>query len=259
MQIKKRKMIGIVGGMGPYAGLDLVKKVFDLTQADQDQDHVPLAMISVPHKIEDRTKFLEGQTVTNPGIEISKIVTKLSNQGASIIGMPCNTAHASDIIKEVDNRIPKGVMFINMIEEVIKFIQDKYQGVDRVGVLATAGTIKANVYNDQLIKNNLIPIILAKEEQKELIDESIYNKDFGIKSKSDPVHKNALKNIELAIESLIEKKAEIIILGCTELPLAINSPSYKSVPLIDSTMVLAKSLLMYLNQKVLKKTINKKW
>tara|TARA_B100001750_G_scaffold47133_1_gene35313 strand:- start:952 stop:1209 length:258 start_codon:yes stop_codon:yes gene_type:complete len=78
-------------------------------------------------------------------------------------------------------------------------------------------------------------------------------KIFGIKSKSDPVHKNAVTNIELAIESLIEKKAKVIILGCTELSLAINSPSYKSVPLIDSTMVLAKSLLIHSNQKVLKK------
>ena len=167
--------------------------------------------------------------------------------------MPCNTAHSPAIIKEVYNAMPKGVTFINMIVEVIKFIQDKYRGVDKVGVLATSGTVKANVYNDQLIKNNLKPIILAKKEQKELIDESIYNKDFGIKSKSDPVHKNAVTNIELAIESLIEKKAKVIILGCTELSLAINSPSYKSVPLIDSTMVLAKSLLIHSNQKVLKK------
>ena len=253
MQFEKRKMIGVVGGMGPYAGLDLVKKVLDLTKADHDQDHVPLAMISVPHKIEDRTKFLEGATDINPGIEISRIVNQLSKQGASFIGMPCNTAHSPAIIKEVYNAMPKGVTFINMIVEVIKFIQDKYNSVDRVGVLATAGTIKANVYNDQLIKNNLKPIILAKKKQKELIDESIYNKDFGIKSKSDPVHKNAVTNIELAIESLIEKKAKVIILGCTELPLAINSPSYKSVPLIDSTMVLAKSLLIHSNQKVLKK------
>ena len=77
MQIEKRKMIGVVGGMGPYAGLDLIKKIFDLTKADQDQDHVPLAMISVPHKIEDRTKFLEGQNEKNPGIEIARIVNQL--------------------------------------------------------------------------------------------------------------------------------------------------------------------------------------
>ena len=253
MQIKKRKMIGIVGGMGPYAGLDLVKKVFDLTQADQDQEHVPLAMISVPHKTEDRTKFLEGQTVTNPGIEISKIVTKLSNQGASIIGMPCNTAHASDIIKEVDNRIPKGVMFINMIEEVIKFIQKKYPNKSKVGVLATVGTIKSNVYNNELMKNNLQPIVLSKKKQGKLVDESIYNKDFGIKSISNPVHENVIKNIELAIESLIDKKADVIILGCTELPLAINTKSYNSVPLIDSTLVLAISLLTHSNPDSLKK------
>ena len=122
MQIEKRKMIGIVGGMGPYAGLDLVKKIFDLTQANQDQDHVPLAMISVPHKITDRTKFLEGETNINPGIEISNIVRQLSDQGASVIGMPCNTAHSSKIINEVYNSIPEGITFVNMVSEVIKFI-----------------------------------------------------------------------------------------------------------------------------------------
>ena len=123
MQFEKRKMIGVVGGMGPYAGLDLVKKIFDLTKADQDQNHVPLAMISVPHKIEDRTKFLEGAIDINPGIEISRIVNQLSKQGASFIGMPCNTAHSPSIIKEVYNTMPRGVTFINMIVEVIKFIQ----------------------------------------------------------------------------------------------------------------------------------------
>ena len=138
MQIEKRKMIGIVGGMGPYAGLDLIKKVLDLTKADHDQDHVPLAMISVPHKIEDRTKFLEGVTDINPGVEISKIVKQLSDQGASVIGMPCNTAHSPAIIKEVYNAMPKGVTFINMIVEVIKFIQDKYRGVDKVGLISNS-------------------------------------------------------------------------------------------------------------------------
>ncbi len=50
-------MIGVVGGMGPYAGLDLVQKIFDHTQAKTDQGHIPVSMISIPHSIEDRTKF----------------------------------------------------------------------------------------------------------------------------------------------------------------------------------------------------------
>ena len=250
MQIEKRKMIGIVGGMGPYAGLDLVKKIFDLTQANQDQDHVPLAMISVPHKITDRTKFLEGETNINPGIEISNIVRQLSDQGASVIGMPCNTAHSSKIINEVYNSIPEGIIFINMISEVIKFIKGEYPDIERVGILATTGTMKAGVYNKELIDNDLKPIILSKENQKKLIDQAIYDKDFGIKSISNPVQDIAKRKIYLAIESLIENKAEVVILGCTELPLAVNATSVKTIPLIDSTMILARSLLFKSNHTV---------
>ena len=250
MQIEKRKMIGIVGGMGPYAGLDLVKKIFDLTQANQDQDHVPLAMISVPHKITDRTKFLEGGTDINPGIEISNIVRQLSDQGASVIGMPCNTAHSSKIINEVYNSIPEGIIFINMVSEVIKFIKGEYPDIERVGILATTGTMKAGVYNKELIDNDLKPIILSKENQKKLIDQAIYDKDFGIKSISNPVQDIAKRKIHLAIESLIENKAEVVILGCTELPLAVNAASVKTIPLIDSTMILARSLLFKSNHTV---------
>ena len=250
MQIEKRKMIGIVGGMGPYAGLDLVKKIFDLTQANQDQDHVPLSMISVPHKITDRTKFLEGGTDINPGIEISNIVRQLSDQGASVIGMPCNTAHSSKIIKEVYNSIPEGITFVNMVSEVIKFIKGEYPDIERVGILATTGTMKAGIYNKELIDNDLKPIILSKENQKKLIDQAIYDKDFGIKSISNPVQDIAKRKIHLAIESLIENKAEVVILGCTELPLAVNATSVKTIPLIDSTMILARSLLFKSNHTV---------
>ena len=250
MQIEKRKMIGIVGGMGPYAGLDLVKKIFDLTQANQDQDHVPLAMISVPHKITDRTKFLEGGTDVNPGIEISNIVRQLSDQGASVIGMPCNTAHSSKIIKEVYNSIPEGITFVNMVSEVIKFIKGEYPDIERVGILATTGTMNAGVYNKELINNDLKPVLLSKENQKKLIDQAIYDKDFGIKSISNPVQDIAKRKIHLAIESLIENKAEVVILGCTELPLAVNATSVKTIPLIDSTMVLARSLLFKSNHTV---------
>ena len=250
MQIEKRKMIGIVGGMGPYAGLDLVRKIFDLTQANQDQDHVPIAMISVPHKITDRTKFLEGETDINPGIEISNIVRQLSDQGASVIGMPCNTAHSSKIIKEVYNSIPEGITFVNMVSEVIKFIKGEYPDIERVGILATTGTMKAGVYNKELINNDLKPILLSKENQKKLIDQAIYDKDFGIKSISNPVQDIAKRKIHLAIESLIENKAEVVILGCTELPLAVNATSVKTIPLIDSTMILARSLLFKSNHTV---------
>ena len=242
MKNQKNKMIGIVGGMGPYAGLDLARKIFDLTQAKKDQDHVPLTLISNPERIEDRTEFILGKTEINPGIEISKIIKQLVDQGAKVIGMPCNTAHSEKIITEVKN-LPKNVQFINMISEVVKCIQKKYSRAKRIGLLATSGTISSEVYKDEIESNDLSIVLLSEEDQKKLIDDAIYNEKIGIKSNSNPVHSDAKMKISLAIKKLITKKSDIIILGCSELPLAIKSKSYNSIPLLDSTEILASSLL----------------
>ena len=242
MNPKGKKMIGVVGGMGPYAGLDLTRKIFDLTKANKDQDHVPLTLISNPEKIEDRTQFILGKTEINPGIEISKIIRKLVDQGAKVIGMPCNTAHSKKIINEIRD-LPKNVHFINMISEVVKCIQKRYPRAKRIGLLATSGTISSRVYNEEIDKNDLFTILLSDEDQKKLIDDAIYNKKIGIKANSNPVHDNTKMKISLAIKKLIIKKCDVIILGCTELPLAIKSRSYNSIPLLDSTEILASSLL----------------
>ena len=73
-------MIGVIGGMGPYAGIDLIKKILDMTKATSDQEHIPLSLISVPHLIEDRTAFLLRKSQTNPGIVLSKIAMQLSQK-----------------------------------------------------------------------------------------------------------------------------------------------------------------------------------
>ena len=82
MKNQKNKMIGIVGGMGPYAGLDVARKIFDLTQAKKDQDHVPLTLISNPERIEDRTEFICGKTDINPGIEKTNIPNRYQYHSA---------------------------------------------------------------------------------------------------------------------------------------------------------------------------------
>ena len=89
-----KQMIGIVGGIGSYAGIDLIRKVYDLSEATTDQEHLPVSMLSAPHKVVDRTGFLIGDTSTNPGIAIANIINTLVSNGATVIGIPCNTAHA---------------------------------------------------------------------------------------------------------------------------------------------------------------------
>ena len=237
-------MIGVIGGMGPYAGIDLVKNIFDMTKASSDQEHVPLSMISLPHLIEDRTAFLLGKSQNNPGIILSEIAMKLIEQGATAIGMPCNTAHSPKIISEIMKRIPKHIIFVNMIEKVVEHIMKEYQQISKVGILATSGTLQTRIYDEELENNDLIPIVLSENDQMTLVDPSIYDKGYGIKSNSDPVSKKAKENLEKAIDVLVNDGAEAIILGCTEIPLAIKGAQHDLLPLINTTKILATALLL---------------
>ena len=246
-------MIGVIGGMGPYAGIDLIKKIFDMTKASSDQEHVPLSMISVPHLIDDRTAFLLGRSQTNPGIILSEIAMQLIEQGATAIGMPCNTAHSPKIISEIKNHIPEHIIFVNMIEKVADHIINEYPGISKVGILATSGTLKARIYDEELAHNDLMTITLSENDQITLVESSIYDEDHGIKSNSDLVSKKAREDLEKAIDLLANAGAEAIILGCTEIPLAIKGTHHESIPLIDSTKVLARALLLETNPDAIKK------
>ena len=108
-------MIGIVGGVGPYAGLDLAKNVFDNTLADSDQDHLDLVMISVPQAITDRTEYLMGRDPDNPATAIAKVLLKLEKLGATVAGIPCNTAHADEIFKVITQTLHNADAQIHLI------------------------------------------------------------------------------------------------------------------------------------------------
>lgn len=252
MKQTQKNIIGIVGGMGPYAGLDLTKKIFDLTNANKDQDHIPVSMISIPEIIEDRTNFLLNPSLENPGIAIGQIVDKLVKTGATVIGMPCNTAHSPSILSEIKLRIPNNILFVNMIEAVVNWIQVNLSKIEKVGVLATSGTIQSKVYHNELLKKGLEPVTLPNEKQIMLIDDSIYNKSFGIKSFSNPITKDAKNRLWKGIRELIDLGSEAIILGCTEIPLAICEATYENTHLIDSTRILALELIKKSNPESLK-------
>jgi aspartate racemase len=253
MNSGEKTMIGVVGGMGPYAGLDLVQKIFDNTQAKIDQDHIPVSMISIPHSIRDRTKFLLDNSLTNPAIAIADVIHKLREQGATVIGMPCNTAHAGPIFDEIQNRIPPDIFFVHMIQEVVRHIKNQYSSIQNVGILATTGTMKAKVYHDELIENKLNPITISQDEQDTIVEPAIYDKGFGIKAYSNPISPKARDKLETAVKLLVTEGAETVILGCTEIPLALPESNYNGIPLIDSTAILARALIFNSNPDSLKK------
>lgn len=237
------KMIGIVGGIGSYAGIDLIRKIYDNSSATCDQEHLPVAMLSVPHSIVDRTDFILGKTNVNPGLAIANIITSLSHQGAEVFGIPCNTAHASEIYTTIRERAPAQGKIIHMVDEVAKEISSRNTAISKVGILGTSGTLSADVYSCALAKRGMKAIYPSEDIQNLFVHPAIYDRNYGLKAFSNPIKGRARESLMMALTHLIGRGAEAIVLGCTEIPLALPESEIEGVPLIDATTTLAKALI----------------
>ena len=246
MTANRRNIIGIVGGVGPYAGLDLMKKVFDNTLADGDQEHLDALLFSLPSGIADRTEFMEGRVKENPAYAIVQVLDGLEKAGATVAGIPCNTAHAATIFNIIQQNLQAGgkqIRLLNMIEETVDFIRKTLPDLRKIGVLSTTGTYRSKIYQDALELAGYEVIVPSEEIQEELIHPAIYHRDYGIKTVSNPVHPQAIENLETGLSYLVSLGARAVILGCTEIPMALKVPSERGIIAIDPTRILARALI----------------
>lgn len=239
-------MIGIVGGVGPYSGTDLLNKVFNNTLAKMDQEHLNAVLISMPSKIEDRTEFLIGKTEINPAFAIAEVLIRLEKAGAHVAGIPCNTAHSASIFNTLLQELEKAkssIKVLNMIDETVSFIAANYPNVTKVGVLSTTGTYKSKLYASALQSQGYEAIVPTLEMQENLIHPAIYHNVYGIKTVSNPTHPQARTNLEMGASYLKEQGAELVILGCTEIPLVITESKINDMFTVDPTNILARALI----------------
>jgi len=237
-------MIGIVGGVGPLAGVDIVKKIIEETNARRDQDHVPVLLSSQSHRIPDRTEYLLGKEPINPGFAISEIALELEKAGATVLGIPCNTAHSPRIFEVIQEELHKNnskVQLLHMVAEAAKFIQENFPEA-AVGVLSTIGTRNTGLYK-QVIESHGLKCIEPNDILQNKIHTAIYDETYGIKAFSSPVTNRAHDELVAAIQELKGQGAQVIILGCTELPLALREKSYYGLPVIDPNRILARALI----------------
>jgi len=176
--------------------------VVKMTDARSDSEHIPMIIYNKPC-IPDRTNYILGKSTDNPFIEIAKIGKNLVGQGVDYIAIPCVTAYYfyDMLCKEVD------VPVIDMIGETANHLREN--GIRRVGLMATDGTITGGFFKRGLEEQGLEVVQPSAEDQKLLMD-IIYN---GIKANMpfDMEDFNTVKN------ELFNAGAEVIILGCTEL------------------------------------------
>lgn len=220
----REKIIGIVGGLGPLAGVLLQKFIIEATPANRDQDHFSVITYTNP-QIPDRTTSLFGpQNGNDFAVEIIKTISVLEQAGASVIGIPCNTAHAKyQMIQKAC-----GIQIVNMVNEVTRVLEN----INSVGLLATNGTIASDVYQKNSIGKKWI---LPNGIEQTLIMDTIYSIKAGRKPR--------LETVINICDNLISRGAETIVLGCTELSVIQDSLIKEKLPITDSLRILAKSLI----------------
>jgi aspartate racemase len=229
--MNNKMIIGIIGGMGPAATVDLYQKIIACTPAKRDQEHIRVIIDSHP-QIPDRTAALNSNG-TDPVPYMLDSALKLEQAGVDFIIIPCNTAHA--FVPRFADKIK--VPILSMIAICANYIKQNYPDIRKAGLLATSGTISCGIYSKEFEKHGITVITPDEKPQEEQVMEAIYGHN-GIKygnTKGKP-HKLLLK----AAQTLKKQGAQAILMACTEIPLALH-PDDLDIPIFDPTELLARA------------------
>jgi aspartate racemase len=246
--------IGILGGMGPWVDPLFLRKLLECQAALgmlRDQDAIPLLLAQYPELIEDRTEYLVslagGASMENPAVNAARIARMLVADGACVLGIPCNTFHAPAIFSRFEEELA-GVEIVHMIRATLADIAAQHPGARRVGILSSTGTYLQRIYSAPVAAKGWEPITLPWEPPGPLqndVHQAITSTEWGVKSGKEarqgyPKAKAILKAAALRLREL---GAELVILGCTEIPLALEQADVPEVPLLDPMDSLAKGLV----------------
>jgi len=225
----KRPVLGILGGMGPEATVEFFRKVVEATPAKRDQDHLPI-IVNCDPSIPDRTAHILGEG-PDPLPAMIAAGEKLASAGATLGAIPCMTAHA--FLEGLRARLP--FPFLSAFEELALRLRSSYPDAKRIGVLATTGSIRAGLYGKNLSDWRIhYP---DEEAQTRFVMEAIYG-EHGIKSGNRGNEPRRL--LREAGNRLAARGADILIAGCTEIPLALHPGDFE-IPLLDPMQILAEA------------------
>ena len=229
-QETRDKVIGIIGGLGPEATVDMFKKIIDATPASIEQEHIRVLVDSNP-KTPCRIKAImdNGPSAGPVLVEMAKSLEKM---GAELLVIACHTAHY--YYEEIKDNT--SIPVLNIIEETVKELQRNHSEKNKIGLIASSALLQTGVYQRALLNAGLEVIEPSKEDIENSMA-AIFSFKKGCKDSANN------KKIFRVANNLINQGAEIIILGCTELPMLMDTQELK-VPCLDSTDLLAKAAVM---------------
>ena len=223
----QQKTLGIIGGMGPAATVDMLDKIVRFTDAASDREHIHV-YVDVNTEIADRTASIKGEG-PNCLPALCESARKLSQMGADYLILSCNTAHyyLDDIRASVDKPI------LSMADAVAEYVSEC--GLKRVALLATDGTLLGRVY-DHALEQYGVEVVLPTAEQQSVAMKVIYDvKSIGAES-TDTTQLNDI------VRCFLAQGAEAVVLACTEFPLIVDKMTDAAI-YIDATEVLVRKAI----------------
>lgn len=232
MSSGQKKIVGVLGGMGPDATVDFMATVIAMTDAKVDQDHVHLLVDHNP-QVPDRQAALRGD---DAGVRkaLVDMARRLQAAGADALVMPCNTAHVfvADLLAAVS------VPFFDIIEATVSSLDDAARAV---GVLATSACIESAIYQDALSHSGRRTVLPDEDDQRQLMQLI-----FDVKSGDRGPERR--RDIAAIAKRLTASGAQAVIAGCTEIPLVLR-PADVDVPCVSSTAALAERTIAFAQNK----------
>ena len=226
--MKKEKIVGILGGMGPEATVDLMQRIIRLTPALDDMDHIRCIVDNNP-KVPSRIKAIIEGDGEDPGPCMADMGRRLESWGAHFLVIACNTAHY--YYDAVQNAVK--IPVINLIDLVSNHVKVNFPEHDKVGILSSPAVAMTGLYTKRFKKLGIEDIWPDPDYQA-----SLFNIIKQVKKGN--INSNVQNDYTKVCENLLNKGAKIAIIACTELSvlgggLPINT--------IDAAQVLAREIV----------------
>lgn len=227
--MKKSPLLGVIGGLGPMSTFYFCQLLTAHTRADSDGEHIDM-LVSSCATTPDRTAFILGNSAETPLPVMQREAKRLTDGGAQLLVLPCNTAHY--FYDGLQSSCP--VPILNIIRETVSLLTRK--GVRRFGLLATEGTVRSGAYSRLCTASDAPQCILPQPEEQRIITATIF----------DQIKRNRPADMEAfcsVADALLARGCECLVLGCTELSL-LKQQGLDDTVFLDSLEVLAYQTIL---------------
>lgn len=224
----KKKILGVIGGLGPLATARFMELVVEMTDTATEQENLDMIIYNFP-SIPDRTGYILGSNLRSPLPGLLSAGRALARDGASQIAIPCVTAHY--FYEELSAAIQAPI--INGIKETVAHL--KANGITAAGIMATDGTIVSGLFTKALLDADIRPVLPSAQRQADVMHLIYRNIKAGKPAE--------LERFRAVQAELLEHNAQAIILGCTELSL-IKRDYAIGTGFLDAMEVLAQQAVL---------------